>query len=64
MKTLMVQCPDPLADELERFVRDGGFPDTGQMVVEALRRFLESHRPEIVRKQALDDVTWGLHGKD
>ena len=37
---------------------------TGQAVIEALRRFLDSHRPELVESQILADVQWGLHGSD
>ncbi|MHB1033137.1 MAG: hypothetical protein ACYC35_24960 [Pirellulales bacterium] len=64
MKVLTVECPDRLADRLARFVRDGWAADEQQVFVEALRRFLDSHRPEIVESQILADVEWGLHGSD
>lgn len=64
MTTLTVQCPDQLAEQLDRFVKDGWATDAAETMVEALRRFLESHRPDIARAQVLADVEWGLHGKD
>ncbi len=64
MKTLCVECPDELADRLEVLVRDGWVADQQQAVIEALRRFLDSHRPELTESQILADVEWGLHGND
>ena len=64
MKTLSIQCPDGLAERLEHLVREGWVADPQQAVVEALRRFLDSHRPELTESQVLADVEWGLHGED
>ncbi len=64
MKTLNVQCPDALADRLDQLVRDGWVADQQQAVVEALRRFLDAHRPGLTESQVVADVEWGLHGKD
>jgi len=64
MTTLTIQCPDQLADQLDRFVKAGWAGDIGDTVVEALRRFLDSHRPDAARTQVLEDVNWGLHGTD
>ncbi len=64
MTTLTIECPDQLAEQLERFIKDGWAVDVGDTVVEALRRFLDSHRPDVVHQQVLADVEWGLRGKD
>jgi hypothetical protein len=64
MTTLTVQCPDQLAEQLGNFVKEGWGTDMGGTMVEALRRFLESHRPDVVQSQVLADVEWGLHGED
>lgn len=64
MKTLVVECPDQIHAELTELVRQGWVADAGQAVVEALRRFLESHRPELTETQVRNDVHWGLHGDD
>ena len=64
MATLTIQCPDRLAAQLDVFVEQGWARDANEALTEALRRFLESHRPEILRTQVLEDVEWGLHGED
>lgn len=64
MTTLTVQCPERLAKRLGEFVEEGWSDNAGETIIEALRRFLDSHRPDIVRTQALADVEWGLHGKE
>jgi hypothetical protein len=64
MKTLTVQCPDELAEQLQRLVRDGWVADEQQALIEALKRFVDSHRPELIESQVRRDVQWGLHGKD
>ena len=64
MKTLTVECPDQLVEQLDGYVKDGWAAGVGEAVVEAIRRFLDSHRPDIARAQVLADVEWGLHGKD
>jgi hypothetical protein len=64
MKTLTIECPDGLANRLEGLVRAGWVADEQQAMIEALRRFLDSHRPEIIESQVHADVEWGLHGKD
>ena len=62
MKTFNVECPDWLADRLALLVREGWVIDEQQAMIEALRRFLDSHRPELIESQILADVEWGLHG--
>jgi hypothetical protein len=64
VKTLNIQFPEGLAERLSQFVREGWAADEQQALVEALRRFLDSHRPELIESQVLQDVQWGLHGND
>lgn len=64
MKTMTIDCPDRLVDELDAYVKQGWALNARDAVVEALRRFLESHRPSIAESQILEDVEWGLHGQD
>ena len=64
MKTITVTCPDALHAQLDRFIAQGWSRDLNETVLEALRRFLESHRPELTRSQIEKDVEWGLRGED
>jgi len=64
VKTLSIQCPEALAERLGQMVREGWVADEQQALIEALRRFLDSHRPELIESQVRSDVQWGLHGND
>ena len=64
MKTLVIECPDKIHNGLDSLVQDGWANDVGQVVTEAIRRFLESHRPDVMESHVRNDVEWGLHGDD
>lgn len=59
-----VQLPRRLAEAVEELVREGWYADSQAVVVDAVRRFLTSHRPELMERFARDDVEWGLRGRD
>ena len=58
------QLPAVLADQARAFVAEGCASDLDELLAEALRRFLESHAPELTAAFMKGDVQWGLHGKD
>ena len=64
MKMLTIECPDALYGELDAFVDQGWAKDRQEALIDALRRFLESHKPDLLRSQINADVEWGLHGDD
>lgn len=64
MKQMTIDCPDQLASQLEEFVQAGWALNSRDTIVEAVRRFLQSHRPDVVEDQIRSDIEWGLHGKD
>ena len=64
MKTMVLECPERLHDGVRDLVESGWMRDEQDVVMEALRRFLESHRPKVMESQILQDVEWGLHGDD
>ena len=59
---MVIECPDQLHEQLQALVAAGWVKDANQAAVEALRRFLESHRPGLIEEQIRKDVQWGLHG--
>ncbi len=61
MKTVQTKISDKLYREVESLVREGWFRDEGELLSEALRRFLDTDRPELMEKFIRDDVEWGLH---
>ena len=64
MKTVTIQCPDQLDEQLPKLVSAGWFKTPEQGVVEALRRSLSGRSVELQEKQILEDVEWELHGLD
>ena len=43
-------------------MKTGWFRDLDDLFVEALRRYVDSHRPELTERFLQQDVEWGLHG--
>ncbi|NIM15713.1 MAG: CopG family transcriptional regulator [Candidatus Aminicenantes bacterium] len=66
MKTIQtsVEIPEQLYKMACVLVKEGWFRDEKDIFSEAIRRFLESHRVELMEKYILDDVEWGLRGND
>lgn len=64
MKTIQTEVPEQLYRKAQVLVREGWFRDEQNIFSEAIRRFLDAHRPELIEKFVREDVEWGLHGKD
>jgi hypothetical protein len=64
MKTIQTEIPENLYKGAVALARQGWFRNEEEVFSEAIRRFLESHRPEVMDQFIRDDVEWGLHGKE
>ena len=64
MKTVQTEIPEELYKEAEFLIKEGWFRDEGELFSEALRRFLDTRRSDLMEKFIRGDVEWGLHGKD
>jgi Arc/MetJ-type ribon-helix-helix transcriptional regulator len=62
MKTIRAKIPEQLYRQMDALVKQGWFRSKEDVIDQALRRFLESHRPELIEKYIQEDVDWGLHG--
>lgn len=62
--TIHTQVPARLMTLAESLVEDGWFGDLDGLMVDALRRFLEAHRPDLMESYVWEDVEWGLRGRD
>lgn len=62
MVTVQAEVPEQLYKMAVGLVEDGWFRDEKEIFSEAIRRFLDSHRTELMEKFVLEDVAWGLHG--
>jgi Arc/MetJ-type ribon-helix-helix transcriptional regulator len=56
--------PERLLDEAKALVKEGWFQDLDSVLQEALRRYLDAHRSELLDRFVREDVAWGLGGKD
>jgi Arc/MetJ-type ribon-helix-helix transcriptional regulator len=61
---LEAEVPQRLLGEMQALVAAGWFRSLDEIVVDALRRFVESHRGELMDELIREDVDWGLRGSD
>ena len=64
MKTIQTEVPEQLYKKAQVLVKEGWFRDEKDIFSEAIRRFLDTHRPDLMEKFIREDVEWGLHGQD
>ena len=62
--TLQTDVPVQLLAEMKALVQAGWFRSLDEVVLEALRRYLDSHRDQLMEALLREDVEWGLRGKD
>jgi len=64
MKTVQTEVPENLYKDAVALAEEGWFRDEKEVFSEAIRRFLESHQPELMHRFIREDVEWGLHGQE
>ncbi len=66
METIAIQThlPPELTAWARSYVEEGWATGFDELLAEALRRFLESHPARVTESLVMEDVRWGLHGKD
>ena len=62
--TFQTEIPIGLASQAQKLVEAGWFRDLDELVLDALRRFLESHREELMEDSIRQDLEWGLTGDE
>ena len=63
MKTMQVELPDKLAQELDTIVQAGWFHSASEVVRRALVEFIRHHRFELLEQFQRDDIAWALRHK-
>jgi Arc/MetJ-type ribon-helix-helix transcriptional regulator len=61
---IQTEVPVRLLDEMQMLVAAGWFRNLDELMLDALRRFVESHRAELMERFIREDVEWGLHGDE
>jgi Arc/MetJ-type ribon-helix-helix transcriptional regulator len=64
MTLIQTEVPNGLLTEAQKLVDAGWFRSLDEIVIDALRRFLESHRAELMEEFIRQDVEWGLTGSE
>jgi Arc/MetJ-type ribon-helix-helix transcriptional regulator len=59
-----VKLPVQLAKMAEEYVQEGWSVDMNSLIVEALRRYMETHQAQILERFIEEDVEWGLNGDE
>lgn len=61
---VQTEIPDRLLVEAQTLIAAGWFRDLNEQMLDALRRFLESHRADMMEAFIRQDVEWGLTGEE
>jgi Arc/MetJ-type ribon-helix-helix transcriptional regulator len=62
-KTIQAELPARLMEDAQLLVDQGWAGSIDELLAEALRRFLESHRDDLTERFIRADVEWGLRGQ-
>jgi hypothetical protein len=62
--TLQTEVPARLLAELQALVEAGWSRNLDEIVLDALRRYADSHRQDLIEEFVREDVEWGLRGSD
>ena len=58
--SIHTEVPTDLINQAQKLVDAGWFRDLDEIMLDALRRFLESHREELMEDFIRQDIEWGL----
>ena len=61
---IQAELPPELTARAQTYVKEGWATDFNELLADALRRFLESHSARVTESFVMDDVKWGLHGRE
>ncbi len=64
MKSIHIELPDKLAQELDVIVKTGWFSDEAEVVRAALLEFVRRHRVDLLERFQQEDIAWALKQKE
>ena len=62
MSTVSTEIPERLLQQAQVLVQSGWANNIQELMVESLRRYVESHQDALTEQFIRDDVVWGLNG--
>jgi Arc/MetJ-type ribon-helix-helix transcriptional regulator len=60
MKSIQIELPDKLAQEVNAMVESGWFSNEAEVVRLALLEFIRRHRLELFEQFQREDIAWAL----
>ncbi len=63
MKSLQIELPDKLAEELDSIVKAGWFSSEAEVIQLALLEFVRQYRFELLERFQREDIVWALRQK-
>jgi Arc/MetJ-type ribon-helix-helix transcriptional regulator len=63
MKSVHLEMPDKLADELDRLVKAGWFHSQQEAIRLAVAEFLRQRRLDLLERFEREDIDWALQQK-
>ena len=64
MSTVSTEIPERLLQQAQVLVQSGWANNIQELMVESLRRYVESHQDALAEQFIRDDVEWGLNGNE
>ena len=61
---IQTEIPKNLVTEAQKLVEAGWFRDIDDLIADAIRRYIESHREDLMEGFIREDVEWGLKGDE
>ena len=61
---IQTKVPSSLVSQAGRLVKAGWHETLDEIISDALRRYLESHREDLMEDFVQQDVEWGLRGDE
>lgn len=61
---IQTEIPEQLWQQAQSMVEQGWVNNMDALVIESIRRYLESHHQTISEQFIRNDIDWGLHGED
>jgi len=62
--TIHTEFPPQILRQAELLIERGWATNIQSLIIEAVERYCETHRPELAEQFIRDDIGWGLHGND
>ncbi len=56
--------PEQLDRQMKSLISEGWYSNMDEIISIALRRFLDSHKPDIIEHFIQEDIEWGLNGTE